>query len=171
MKQETYAASVEREQLEQDLVTKDQLCQAFASKILELTAERDALAAENVALKTNLMFWDAEDPERPYDDPSVIASNCEIPTGQEFIVQVAARMPDRKYRVSRVDDYDCEVELVSGKAPAIPDTDAFANQFRAEGVEMFAKYIISSNPTEENHYCHLQASVFASDLRAGKDGE
>lgn len=164
-------------------VEQDQLCQALESKVLELMAERDALAAENAALKTNLMFWDAEDPEIPYDDPSVIASNNEIPTGQEFIVQVAAKMPNRKYRVSRVDDYDCEVELVEDNSVKAPATEAFLNSVRAEGLQRLADawyaianesdpgVVISDSLRLRYRQGADDVAAFAEEIRAGKDGE
>lgn len=102
----------------------------------ELQAQVKQLAAENAALKSNLMFWDAEDPESPYDCPEDIANNFAMDFNTEFDVQVAAKMPNRTYRVSEVGEYDCKIELVSGGMPETPATDAFLASLRAEGVEM-----------------------------------
>ncbi len=102
----------------------------------ELQQKLDAMAAENAALKSNLMFWDAEDPESPYDCPEDIANNCCMDFNTEFDVQVAAKMPNRTYRVSEVGEYDCKIELVSGGMPEVPATDAYLNSVRAEGLKM-----------------------------------
>ncbi len=96
----------------------------------ELQQKLDAMAAENAALKSDLMFWDAEDPESPYECPEDIANSCCIDVGMAFDVQVAARMPDRTYRVSSADDYDRKIELVSGGMPETPTTDAYLNSVR-----------------------------------------
>ncbi|AMO48863.1 Hypothetical protein AKI40_2465 [Enterobacter sp. FY-07] len=93
------------------------------------------LAAESAALKSNLMFWDAEDPESPYDHPDEIASECEMDYGTEFTVQVAARMPNRVYRVVSALEYSTEVELIEGGEVKTPSLDAFLASLRAEGVD------------------------------------
>ncbi|POW54652.1 hypothetical protein C3408_22660 [Candidatus Pantoea alvi] len=51
-------------------------------------------------------------------------------------------------------------------APEAPATDAYLNSVRAEGVEMFAKYIALYNSNAKSH-----AKSFAAQLRAGKDGK
>ena len=50
-----------------------------------------AVVAENVGLKSNLMFWDADNPELPYEHPDEIAMECEIAYDDTFEVQVAAQ--------------------------------------------------------------------------------
>ncbi len=103
---------------------------------IDLLEKINAMSAENASLKSNLMFWDAEDPEAPYDCPKDIANNCCIDVGVEFDVKVAARMPDRTYRVSHIDDWDCVIELVSGGEIETPATHAYLNSVRAEGLKM-----------------------------------
>ncbi|EWG70477.1 hypothetical protein P346_01659 [Enterobacter sp. DC1] len=98
-----------------------------------------ALAAENAGLKANLMFCDAEDPEAPYDNPGEIAEACSLNYNEEFVVQVAAKMPNRTYRVCESWEHECKVELVDGSEVETPDTDAFLAEVRAQGVEMAAK--------------------------------
>lgn len=102
----------------------------------ELQQKLDAMAAENAALKSNLIFWDAEDPESPYDFPEDIANDCCMDFNTEFDVWVAAKMPNRTYRVYEAGEYDCKIELVSGGMPKTPATDAYLNSVRAEGVEI-----------------------------------
>lgn len=100
-----------------------------------LQQKLDAMAAENATFKSNLMFWDAESPEMPYDCPEDIANNCCMDFNREFDVQVAAKMPNRTYRISEVSEYDCKIELVSGGMPETPATDAYLNSVRAEVIK------------------------------------
>lgn len=108
-------------------------------ELVAVTEQRDALVVENVALKSNLMFWDAEDPEAPYEHPDEIASECEMAYGTEFTVQVAAKMPNRVYRVVSSSEYSTEVELVEGGEIKTPATSSAIAALRAEGVEMLAE--------------------------------
>ncbi len=148
--------------------------------IAELKAARDALAAENSMLKSNLMFWDAEDPESPYDCPEDIANNCDMAFNTEFDVQVAAKMPNRTYRVSEVGQYDCKIELISGEPAETPATDAYLNSVRAEGADKVAEYHFVridalKEVSRQGHLFHKAAysdAVNVANLfRAGKDGE
>jgi len=103
--------------------------------VLELRRTRDvsvALAPENAALQSNLMFWDAEDPEAPYDTPEEIAEACTLDYNDEFIVQVANRLPNRTYRVCESREHECKVELVAGGEVKTPATDAFLAEMRAQ---------------------------------------
>ncbi|WP_406912315.1 hypothetical protein [Klebsiella aerogenes] len=97
------------------------------------------LAAENVALKSNLMFWDADNPELPYDSPEEIASECSLNYNEEFVVQVAAKLPNRTYRVCESWESDCKLELVEGADLKTPATDRIVAGIRADGVEEFAE--------------------------------
>ena len=97
-----------------------------------------AVVAENAGLKSNLMFWDADNPELPYEHPDEIAMECEIAYDDTFEVQVAARMPNRKYRVVIMTDDDCQTEQVVSEEIQTPATDAFLVEVRAQGVDMFA---------------------------------
>lgn len=102
-----------------------------------------ALAAENVGLKSNLMFWDAENPELPYDSPEEIASECSLNYNEEFVVQVAAKLPNRTYRVCESWESDCKLELVEGADLKIPATDRIVAEAEARGVE---KSLTTINP-------------------------
>ncbi|ENZ7340674.1 TPA: hypothetical protein ACN5NM_003642 [Klebsiella aerogenes] len=97
------------------------------------------LAAENVALKSNLMFWDADNPELPYDSPEEIASECSLNYNEEFVVQVAAKLPNRTYRVCESWESDCKLELVEGADLKTPATDRIVAGIKADGVEEFAE--------------------------------
>ena len=94
-----------------------------------------AVVAENVGLKSNLMFWDADNPELPYEHPDEIAMECEIAYDDTFEVQVAARMPNRKYRVVIMTDDDCQTEQVVSEEIQTPATDAFLAEVRASAIE------------------------------------
>ena len=145
----------------------------------EMTKQRDALAAENVGLKANLMFWDAEDPEAPYDNPGEIAEACSLNYNEEFVVQVAAKMPNRTYRVCESWEHECKVELVEGCGVETPETDAFLAEVRAQGVDMFAArlgspYVERGEECYQDGYTHAierikchKAPKFAAQLRKG----
>lgn len=90
------------------------------------------LAAENVALKSNLMFWDADNPELPYDSPEEIASECSLNYNEEFVVQVAAKLPNRTYRVCESWESDCKLELVEGADLKTPATDRIVAGIKAD---------------------------------------
>ncbi|MFO3905820.1 hypothetical protein AAHD62_15015 [Enterobacter hormaechei] len=108
-------------------------------------AQRDQLAAENAALKSNLMFWDAEDPEAPYDTPEEIAEACTLDYNDEFIVQVANRLPNRTYRVCESWEHECKIELVEGGEVKTPATDAFLAEVRASGAEECVRQLVISD--------------------------
>lgn len=101
-------------------------------------AQRDQLAAENVALKSNLIFWDAEDPEAPYDTPEEIAEACTLDYNDEFIVQVANKLPNRTYRVCESWEHECKIEMVAGDEVKTPATDALLAEVRAQGADAVA---------------------------------
>ncbi|WP_165430704.1 hypothetical protein [Atlantibacter hermannii] len=129
------------------------------------------LAAENAGLKSNLMFWDAEDPEAPYGCPEDIAENCQMDFNTEFDVQVAARMPNRTYRVCEITEFERSIELVSGGETETPATDAFLAEVRAQGVEMFAAHLrTNSNEQSPAKLLALGAEEFAAQLRGNSNG-
>lgn len=133
-KQETaYAQAVDSilKALKDKELVQDRLEDA-EDKLQESREKLDAVLAENVGLKSNLMYWDDQDPEAPYDSPKAIADDRSLDFGIEFEVQVAARMPNLTYRVSAVSEYSCEIELVDGSLPETPATDALLNEVRAE---------------------------------------
>lgn len=92
------------------------------------------LAAENAGLKANLMYWDAENPEAPYDTPCEIAEACSLNYSEEFVVQVAAKMPNRTYRVCESWEQECRLELVEGAEIETPATDAFLAEVRTSAI-------------------------------------
>lgn len=109
------------------------------SELEALKAERDAqqkradaLAVENAALKASLMFWDADSPDSPYDSPEEIANDLSLDYNEEFEVQVAARLPNRKYRVCETWECQCQLELVEGAEIETPATDAAIAAIRAK---------------------------------------
>ena len=122
-----------------------------------------AVVAENVGLKSNLMFWDADNPELPYEHPDEIAMECEIAYDDTFEVQVAARMPNRKYRVVIMTDDDCQTEQVVSEEIQTPATDAFLTEVRAQGVDMFGQY----HNFSEKLFIQKEAKKFAAQLRQG----
>ncbi len=51
-----------------------------------------------------------------------------------------------------------------------PATEAAIAEIKAQGVDDFAEYIVSSNRTVQNLYSEMQAISFAANLRAGRKG-
>lgn len=146
--------------------------------------QRDALekkladvVAENCALKSNLMFWDAEYPESPYDTPREIAELCSLNYNEEFVVQVAAKLANRTYRVCESWESECEVELVEGAEIETPATDEFTRELMAKGVEEFSDNQMQKsleqraigNPVLSDIYNDnaMDAKVFAARIRKG----
>ncbi len=128
-------------------------------------AQRDQLAVENAALKSNLMFWDAEDPEAPYDTPEEIAEACTLDYNDEFIVQVANKLPNRTYRVCESWEHECKIELVEGGEVKTPATDAFLAEVRSRGLdEMAVAY--RKFASEEGCSCNMQSSYNLTAERA-----
>nr|WP_310616966.1 hypothetical protein [Pantoea cypripedii] len=163
-----------------DMFTGEYLPEYLVRKFSELQQKLDAIAAENASLKSNLMYWDAEDPELPYDSPLSIACECGLDYGTEFEVQVAAKMPNLKYRVSGVSEYRTEIELIEGSLPKTPATDAYLNSMHAEGADMFAtsQRAKIGKPHQNDAvlaYSARVANEFANKLRTAgqtaKDGE
>ncbi|EGT3137564.1 hypothetical protein [Citrobacter farmeri] len=137
----------------------------------ELEAKCLALAAENAGLKSNLMFWDAEDPEAPYDCPEEIAENCQMDFNTEFDVQVAARMPNRTYRVCEITEFERSIELVGGGEVETPATAAFLAEVRAQARTDFIgriEWIIRNecNPDKTEKILN-ELQSFAAQLRKG----
>lgn len=128
-------------------------------------AQRDQLAAENAALKSNLMFWDAEDPEAPYDTPEEIAEACTLDYNDEFIVQVANRLPNRTYRVCESREHECKVELVAGGEFKTPATDAFLAEMRSRGLDEMA-IAYRKFASEDGCSCNMQSSYNLTAERA-----
>ncbi|EIW8556138.1 hypothetical protein CF302_08560 [Klebsiella pneumoniae] len=128
-----------REQKFLKLAKEFRICSASldaAIKTGNMLADQNAqLAAENAALKSNLMFWDADNPEFPYDSPEEIASECSLNYNEEFVVQVAAKLPNRTYRVCESWESDCKLELVEGADLKTPATDRIVAEAEARGVE------------------------------------
>lgn len=114
------------------------------TKVLELAKAYQQLAAENVALKSNLMFWDADNPELPYDSPEEIASECSLNYNEEFVVQVAAKLPNRTYRVCESWESDCKLELVEGADLKTPATDRIVAAQRSAFVDEAVSKIAES---------------------------
>lgn len=136
-------------------------------------AQRDQLAAENAALKSNLMFWDAEDPEAPYDTPEEIAEACTLDYNDEFIVQVANRLPNRTYRVCESWEHECKIELVEGGEVKTPATDAFLAEVRAQGAEGFIDFCGEENSVfveSKAYYRSLSDAVAESAAQLRQDG-
>ncbi|HBW9435779.1 TPA: hypothetical protein MFP15_08700 [Klebsiella pneumoniae] len=113
-------------------------------KFLKLAKAYHQLAAENVALKSNLMFWDADNPELPYDSPEEIASECSLNYNEEFVVQVAAKLPNRTYRVCESWESDCKLELVEGADLKTPATDRIVAAQRSAFVDEAVSKIAES---------------------------
>ncbi|WP_406670500.1 hypothetical protein [Raoultella terrigena] len=131
--------------------------------IQALNSQVEQLAAENVALKSNLMFWDADNPELPYDSPEEIASECSLNHNDEFVVQVAAKLPDRTYRVCESWESDCRLELVEGADLKTTATDSIVAGIKADGVDL----LYASKAAQWPEEYLVEADEFAAQLRNG----
>lgn len=114
---------------------------SISGQVAQLKGQCEALAAENAGLKSKLMFWDAEDPESPYDTPEEVAQACSLNYGDEFVVQAAAKLPNRTYRVLEDWDCDCKVALVDGAEVETPATDRFLAEVKAQGADMAGEHL------------------------------
>lgn len=126
-------------------------------RIAALEARCAALAAENAGLKANLMFWDAEDPEAPYDTPGEIASAISLNYNEEFVVQVAAKMPNRTYRVCESWGQECKVELVESGEVKTPATDAYLAEVWAGAIDSLVDI-----KTKQLSYMHPDTHAFGA---------
>ncbi|EFA3976201.1 TPA: ead/Ea22-like family protein [Escherichia coli] len=133
--------------------------EAQNKRIAELEANLAVLAAENAGLKSNLIYWGGEASE-PVRSPLDYAHEAGLESGEEFEMQVAARMPNLTYRVVSSSRFRTEIELVGGLLPETPATNAFLAEVRAQGVEMFAECAYTLE-----HHDH--AVAFATELRKG----
>lgn len=118
------------------------------------------------------MFWDAEDPEAPYDSPEEIAEACSLNYNEEFIVQVASKLPNRTYRVCEIWEHECKIELVEGGEVKTPATDVYLADVRAQSVELFLSFCGEENSVfieEKAYYRSLADAVdeFSAQLRKG----
>ncbi|OAT18002.1 hypothetical protein M977_03790 [Buttiauxella gaviniae ATCC 51604] len=140
---------------------------SISEQVSTLNQQVVNLATENASLKSNLMFWDADNPELPYDSPEEIASECELNYNEELVVQVAAKLPNRTYRVCESWETDCKLELVEGAELQTPATDAAIANIQAQGVDMFIAHIdYPHSPVDFTHgYVDELAKAFASQLR------
>lgn len=113
--------------------------EAQSKRIAELETNLATLAAENEALKSNLIYWGGED-SGPVRSPLDYAHEAGLESGEEFEMQVAARMPNLTYRVVSSSRFKTEIELIGGLLPETPATDAFLAEVRAQGVEMIREH-------------------------------
>ncbi|MEF3108820.1 hypothetical protein QFI91_06935 [Raoultella sp. WB_B2P2-3] len=153
-----------------DGLTLNQLAERNAvlvSEVEKLRAERDQLAAENVGLKSNLMFWDADNPELPYDSPEEIASECSLNYNEEFVVQVAAKLPNRTYRVCESWESDCKLELVEGADLNPPATDRIYAGIKADGVEKLTDRL--QKHLDEGDFSANEVGVIAGAIHCGRE--
>lgn len=131
-----------------------------ADAAVKLAHEKfSTLAAENEALKSNLIYWGGED-SGAVRSPLDYARAAGLESGEEFEMQVAARMPNLTYRVVSNSRFRTTIELVDGSLPETPATNAFLAEVRAQGVEMFAECAYTLE-----HHDH--AVAFAAELRKG----
>ncbi|EGH9954553.1 hypothetical protein IFO23_003709 [Escherichia coli] len=151
--------------------------EAQSKRIAELETNLVTLATENEALKSNLIYWGGED-SGAVRSPLDYARAAGLGSGEEFEVQVAARMPNLTYRVVSNSRFRTTIELVDGSLPETPATDAFLDEIRAQGVEMLAKNhqsIVNAlkgdslfSDGEYRHAAIVSAAVyFAAELRKG----
>ncbi|EGB0935458.1 ead/Ea22-like family protein [Escherichia coli] len=138
--------------------------EAQSKRIAELETNLATLAAENESLKSNLIYWGGED-SGPVRSPLDYAHEAGLESGEEFEMQVAARMPNLTYRVVSGSLFRTEIELIGGLLPETPATDAFLAGVRAQGVEMFSEKFGGGTPL--SNMVKEVAADFAAKLRKG----
>ncbi|EMX8313072.1 TPA: hypothetical protein L1N45_000846 [Escherichia coli] len=112
-----------------------------ADSAVKLAHEKfSALAAENEALKSNLIYWGGED-SGPVRSPLDYAHEAGLESGEEFEMQVAARMPNLTYRVVSSSRFKTEIELIGGLLPETPATDAFLAEVKTEARKEGAYFV------------------------------
>ncbi|EGZ2741867.1 hypothetical protein SH504_003413 [Escherichia coli] len=112
----------------------------YVTEISRLEKACAALAAENEALKSNLIYWGGEDSE-PVRSPLDYAHEAGLESGEEFEMQVAARMPNLTYRVVSSSRFKTEIELIGGLLPETPATDAFLAEVKTEARKEGAYFV------------------------------
>ena len=140
-----------------------------------LEAKCAELAAENAALKSNLIYWDDED-SGPVRSPLDYAHGAGLEDGEEFEMQVAARMPNLTYRVVSTSRFRTEIQLVSGSLPQTPATDAFLAEVRAAEAKSIYESILDNPAVTDMESLvdwleqHASDAVsFAAQLRQGAE--
>ncbi|WP_078000134.1 ead/Ea22-like family protein [Edwardsiella tarda] len=95
---------------------------ANPATILALLDENEALekrvaelAEEIVNLKAKALYWDADNTESSYEDPTDIANDLDLNPGDHFYVQVAYLDKDREYVVNDDGSVSC-TQLVDSSA-------------------------------------------------------
>ena len=146
-----------------DIFVGESIAAYLVRKFTNLHTERDALAAENVALKS--VFHPDNLPEEAVDAVNSAAqfdwdsNDCGSWT---WVVN---------------DDEVAKAVISAIASPEIPATDAYLNSVRAEGVEAFARQqrviadSLSGDEQRSRRITACRAEDFANQLRAGKDGE
>ncbi|HBC8284145.1 TPA: hypothetical protein KE132_000479 [Escherichia coli] len=144
-----------------DMRSVAKLLSDFATQLEVQLVRANALAAENAGLKSNLICWGGED-SGAVRSPLDYARAAGLESGEEFEMQVAARMPNLTYRVVSNSRFRTTIELVDGSLPETPATNAFLAEVRAQGVEMMREHP-SIKLCSLTHIC----DEFAAQLRKG----
>ncbi|EFG0718614.1 hypothetical protein BG821_002521 [Escherichia coli] len=133
-----------------DMRSVAKLISDLATQLEVQLVRANALAAENAGLKSNLIYWSGEASE-PVRSPLDYAHEAGLESGEEFEMQVAARMPDLTYRVVSSSRFRTEIELVGGLFPETTATDAFLAEVRAEARNEGINYTASRLAAAFNH--------------------
>ncbi|EID8798281.1 hypothetical protein LCJ00_000528 [Escherichia coli] len=133
-----------------DMRSVAKLISDLATQLEVQLVRANALAAENAGLKSNLIYWGGEASE-PVRSPLDYAHEAGLESGEEFEMQVAARMPNLTYRVVSSSRFRTEIELVGGLLPETPATDAFLAEVRAEARNEGINYTASRIAAAFNH--------------------
>ncbi|HAN6681201.1 TPA: hypothetical protein IF300_001149 [Escherichia coli] len=133
-----------------DMRSVAKLISYLATQLEVQLVRANALAAENAGLKSNLIYWGGEASE-PVRSPLDYAHEAGLESGEEFEMQVAARMPNLTYRVVSSSRFRTEIELVGGLLPETPATNAFLAEVRAEARNEGINYTASRLAAAFNH--------------------
>lgn len=123
-----------------DMRSVAKLISDLATQLEVQLVRANALAAENESLKSNLIYWGGED-SGPVRSPLDYAHEAGLESGEEFEMQVAARMPNLTYRVVSSSLFRTEIELIGGLLPETPATDAFLAEIERKAIRKFINSI------------------------------
>ncbi|MGD9423959.1 hypothetical protein ACLHDD_02020 [Pantoea sp. NSTU24] len=145
-----------------DMRVNEELPAYLVRKFAEIKAQRDALAADNAAMKSAIKYVCSTDNFPDYHPDGM---GCGIEDRGIFDRYEAARY-----------GWDEAMERIYSELiqPAsyikTPATSAYLNSVRAEGVDMVAESLMENGVCTSSHTVSY-FKQFAAQLRAGKDGE
>lgn len=101
-----------------DLKLGETIVEYLSRKYVEMEKRTAELEAELSTLKSKALYWDADNTESSYGDPTDIAGALGLNPGDHFYVQVAYLDKDREYIVNDDGSVFCTQPVDSSAATA-----------------------------------------------------